>query len=251
MVFGKESELSNDSNQTGGISLLEDNRRLHKSGRSNEFCHLKEGADYHHEEDELFEIIEDILEKFRKKPSGFGGRFDSDASIAVHEYLKINPVIASDRGFWRWLSFVDGIYKHIHFRYSKPGSDSLVVPRHYYGMGRVHESMFGYLWLRANCVYDHDREDPYEIARIGNVVDLWLSHIIRVDYGSIPAMARAFIRFCEVEKKLSILRTRSLAKEVLRRSSTRVMEIMTEDECFDFLEELWREKKKWNIKLEA
>ena len=53
-------------------------------------------------------------------------------------------------------------------------------------MGRVHESMFGYLWLRANCVYDRDRKDPYEIARIGNVVDLWLSHIIRVDYGSIP-----------------------------------------------------------------
>ena len=74
---------------------------------------------------------------------------------------------------------MDGIYKHIHFRYSKPASDSLVVPRHYYD-GRVHESMFGYLWLRANCVYDRDRKDPYEIARIGNVVDLWLSHIIRV-----------------------------------------------------------------------
>ena len=164
---------------------------------------------------------------------------------------KINPVIASDRGFWRWLSFVDGIYKHIHFRYSKPGSDSLVVLGHYYGMGRVHESMLGYLWLRANCVYDRDRKDPYEIARIGNVVDLWLSHIIRVDKGSIPAMARAFIRFCEVEKKLSILQTRSLAKEVLRRSSTTIMEIMTEDECIDFLEELLKERKKWNIKLET
>ena len=44
--------------------------------------------------------------------------------------------------------FVDGIYEHIHFRYSKPGSDSLVVPRHYYGMEEF-ESMFGYLWFKA------------------------------------------------------------------------------------------------------
>ena len=220
-------------------------------GDLNKFVTLKEGADYKHVEDELFNIIDDVLERFREKPNGFGGLFDSDASIAVHRYLKIDPVIASDRGFWRWLSFVDGIYEHIHFRYSKPGSESHVVPKHYYGMGRVHESMFGYLWLRANCVYDSERDDPYEIARIGKVVDLWLSHIIRVDYGSIPALARAFIRFCELEKKLSIPEVRSLAKEVLRRSSTRVMELMTEDECFDFLEELWRERKKWNIKLEA
>ncbi len=108
--------------------------------------------------------------------------------------------------------------------------------------------MYGYLWLRANCAFDPGREDdPYEIVKMGNNVDLWLSHVIRVDYGSVPSMARAFIRFSAKDPGLDTPSSRSLAKEVLRRYSTMIFEIMSEEQCYEFLRDLWSKSQEWTL----
>jgi hypothetical protein len=197
-------------------------------------------------ENDLYSAISEQVHLYEKREIGYGGRFDSELSIVVHETLKLDPIIAGDAGFWRWLSFSEDLHEFVTLRYSQINANRLEPARkYYYGLGSIHESMYAYLWLRANCVFDDNRQDPYEVARMGKNVDLWLSHIIRVDYGSVPEMARAFIRFCTIEPGLDTPSSRMLSKEVLRRYTTTIFELMEEKECMEFLDNLWKRRGEW------
>ncbi len=128
----------------------------------------------------LWEIVEG-LEQGRNS----GLEFERIAAPELHEHLSLSQVSAADAGFWRWLTFSSGgdLAALVKWRY---GRNDKSTPKKYFGMGNVKESMYGYLWLRANAVYAPSRPDPYESCRRGDV-DLWQSHIVRVDFGSVPA----------------------------------------------------------------
>ena len=210
----------------------------------------KEGGDVNRElvvdlSDVLFSTVQSVGRK-----RGFQAEFDRIVAAEVHSRLSLSPIVAGDPGFWRWLTFSnDGDFASlVDWRYG--GGEELVARAKYFALGRIKESMYGYLWLRADAVYDMALDDPYEFCRYGDV-DIWQSHIVRVDFGSVPSMARSFIRFVHPEpgvQRLSREEYRALASELTRRNASILFELFDDVDSLDFVKELWKEKDSWMLK---
>ena len=130
-------------------------------------------------------------------------------SSLVHRHLGLNPIVAGDAGFWRWLTFSgEGeLADLVDWRY--PGQDSGHAREQYFGLGQMKEGMYAYLWLCAQSVWDPTLEDPYELSRRGDV-DVWQSHVVRIDFGSVPQLARAFIRFVFPDEETAVSAPRTI-----------------------------------------
>lgn len=198
---------------------------------------------------DLCNLLWEVVQREKKGRSGWGMRFERSAAAIVHERLNLSPVVAGDPKFWRWLTFAAGgeLAELVDWRYKKGETES--APERYYGFGKSKEGLYGYLWLCADTVYDPTLEDPYELTRRGDV-DVWQSHIVRIDFGSVPQFARAFIRFVfpsEDEKPLSRDEYRQLAKELTRRNASMSFELLDEEASLAFVDEVWRERAEWEI----
>ncbi len=196
---------------------------------------------------ELCESLWDIVEQGERGKTGWGNQFERRAASIIHEILILPPRVAGDSSFWRWLTFAaDGeLAELVDWRYGEdaPGS----AAEHYYGFDKIKRGMYGYLWLRANAVYDDTLEDSYELTRRGDV-DVWQSHIIRVDFGSVPVLSRAFIRFIfptEDEQALSREKYRKLAVELARRNAAISFELLDDHATLEFVRDVWEERRDW------
>jgi len=188
----------------------------------------------------LWEIAHD------EKP---GAKFERQVRSITHERLNLSSKTAGDPDFWRWLTFSsDGeLAELVDWRYGE-AEEAGSAKEKYFGFGKIKEGMYGYLWISADAVYDPTLEDQYELAKRGEDVDLWQSHIVRIDFGSVPQIARAFVKFVfpsEDEQQLSRDEYRRLAPELSRRNASMAYELMDEDACLAFIEEVWEERATW------
>lgn len=210
----------------------------------------KEGGDVNRE---LVVDLSDVLLSTAQnvgRKRGFQAEFDRIVAAEIHSRLSLSPIVAGDPGFWRWLTFSnDGDFASlVGWRYGP--SKEQIARASYFALGRIKESMYGYLWLRADAVYDIALDDPYEFCRYGDV-DIWQSHIVRVDFGSVPCMARSFIRFVHPElgtQRLSRDEYRALASELTRRNASILFELFDDVDALDFVRELWEERDSWMLK---
>ena len=176
-----------------------------------------------------------------------GYAFERQAASPVHQRLGLHSIVAGDAGFWRWLTFsVDGeLAQLVDWRY--PGQETGHAREQYFGFGQMKEGMYAYLWLCAQAVFDPTLEDPYELSRRGDV-DIWQSHIVRIDFGSVPQLARAFIRFVfpeEEEQFLSREQYRQLAREVTRRNASMAFELLDDSESLELIGNIWEQRGAW------
>ena len=176
-----------------------------------------------------------------------GYRFEREAATVVHERLQLLPIIAGDPGFWRWLTFtVDGqLAELVDWRY--PAQETGHARDQYFGLGQPKAGMYNYLWLCADAVVDQTLFDPYELCRRGDV-DIWQSHIVRVDFGSVPQLARAFLRFVypsDGGQVLSREEYRHLAKEITRRNAAMSFEMLDDEASLELIGEIWNERNVW------
>ena len=203
---------------------------------------------------EILRELNELAIRLREELGGrWGGEFDAQASVKLHKELNLDHEVAADPGFWRWLTFTDegsGLTL-VDLRYKSPEQPGEANAK-LYGLGRVKESMFGYLWLRANAIRENPDQD-YELASDIKAVDFWWSHIVRVEFGSVPAFARAFTRFVR-DEDLPLGKTndssvdpgyRNLAPELTRRNAISAYELMTESEAYEFIQQVWKERDEW------
>ena len=176
-----------------------------------------------------------------------GYLFERLAASLVHQRLELPSIIAGDAGFWRWLTFsVDGALTELvdwRYRNQKTGQ----TREQYFGFGQMKEGMYAYLWLCAQAVFDPTLEDPYELSRRGDV-DIWQSHIVRIDFGSVPQLARAFIRYVFPvggEQFLHREQYRQLAKEVTRRNASMAFELLDDSESLELIGDIWEQRGAW------
>ncbi len=170
-----------------------------------------------------------------------GYPFERQAASLVHRHLGLHPIIAGDAGFWRWLTFsADGeLAELVDWRY--PKRETGHAREQYFGFGLLKDGMYAYLWFCAQSVLEPDLEDPYELSRRGDV-DVWQSHVVRIDFGSVPQLARAFIRFVfpnEGTQYLSREQYRQLAKEVTRRNASMAFELLDDSESLELIRDIW------------
>jgi hypothetical protein len=152
-------------------------------------------------------------------PTNKGKEFEGPASALVHKELQICPRTAGNREFWLWLTFVaaDGAYADIvDWRF---GTQESIDPVNF-GIARrsaMWEGLFARLWLRGNIGFDAASQDPYRIAKKGDI-DIWRSHIIRTEYGRCKPVAHALLNYQypdgTSEKPLSVKELRELAKKL-------------------------------------
>ncbi len=176
-----------------------------------------------------------------------GYSFERQAASLVHQRLELPSIIAGDAGFWRWLTFsLDGdLGQLVDWRY--PAQETGHAREQYFGLRQMKAGMYAYLWLCAQAVFDSTLEDPYELSRRGDV-DIWQSHIVRIDFGSVPQLARAFIRFVFPEEGEQLLRReqyRELAKEVTRRNASMAFELLDDSESLQLISDIWEQRGAW------
>lgn len=182
--------------------------------------------------------------------------FDSQCAPLIHSCLRLPPTIAGDADFWRWLTFAQGCFgaEIVDRRYGKDASDGELCPGRpvYYGIKLMKKGMFAKLWICANMMYVESAAKPYDGIEYADV-DLWDSHVIDIDYGSSPVMARAFVKVVrdmkmsrgEPNNPDSPAGFRDLAKEIRRRHATIAIELFNDAEARRWVEEVWSERALW------
>ena len=114
------------------------------------------------------------------------------------------------------------------------------------------KGMFAKLWICAASMYRPNQTDPYEGLDYMDV-DLWDSHIIDPDYGSVPEMARAFVlvvrdRGIPRDARGStdeIAGYRQLAREIRRRYPTTAFELFDDEAAYAWVDALWVDREAW------
>ena len=187
--------------------------------------------------------------------------FDTQCAPIVHETLKLPARIAGDGDFWRWLTYTQGNWgaEIVDWRYGGGrGKSATAVGMElkarpvYYGLGLLKKGMFAKLWLCADRMHIKGAPVMYDGINYADV-DLWDSHVIDVDYGSVAAMARAFVK---VVRDLSLPRGspnspetppgyRDLAKEIRRRQATVAFELLDDSDAREYVKAVWNERKSW------
>ena len=193
-----------------------------------------------------------------------GMYFDRRAAVLVHKVLNLSPAIAGDIGFWRWLTFrgdaesLDGVLIVDH-RYPNKNHDMGFANKSHYGVtSQKKDIYFNFLWLRANAAFDKCAANPYHLQEIGDV-DVWDSHIVGVNLGSIPNFARAFLKVVDklkIERGMDDKKARArglppeigyrkLASMITHKQASSALELFSEPEAIEFIEELWNSRDKW------
>ena len=186
--------------------------------------------------------------------------FDGQCAPLVHRTLGLQPIVAGDAEFWRWLTFSQGGYGAgvVDRRYGGPGRkpswsspDGPARPV-YYGLEDLKKGMFAKLWICANVMHIAEARDPYDGIDYPDV-DLWDSHVIDINFGSSAVMARAFVKVVrdmgiprgDAKKPAVPAGFRDLAKEIRRRQATIVFEMFDDATARRWLEELWEDRESW------
>lgn len=166
---------------------------------------------------------------------GQGGSFEANASPVVHRALSIPPEVAGNGGFWRWMTFygADGdLLRIVNWRFADRPEESRVAAANF-GIENTWEGLFARLWWRGAIGHDPEAEEAYRIARLGDM-DLWRSHILRVEYGRCENLSRNLIRYMypnEGRRRImSVKKLRELAKQLRILDATYAFEVMTDDQ---------------------
>lgn len=186
--------------------------------------------------------------------------FDSQCAPLLHSRLRLPTRIAGDADFWRWLTFAHGCHgaEVVDWRYrprSAGDGEQRAARRVYYGLEAMKKGMFAKLWICANMMFVEGADDPYDGIEYADV-DLWDSHVIDIDYGSSPVMARAFVKAVrgmklprgEPNDPDGPAGFRDLAKEIRRRHATVAIELFDDAEAREWVEEVWDERRLWSGK---
>jgi hypothetical protein len=169
------------------------------------------------------------------------GLFEAEAAVIMHQMLPMDDALA-DPEFWIWFATTPGA-SVIRRRYpstaTKPFPDRLN-----FTSPNARETLFYRLWLRGFLAHDPALEDPYELARCGDV-DFWRSHVFRQMSTEMPAMLAAFVRFQYPsgpagERRLSQLEIRTLVKQIKRACSNIVVECFELADAQRLVENEWK-----------
>jgi len=167
------------------------------------------------------------------------GLFESQACVLLHSSLAITSQAAADAGFWRWLS-LGPLLPLIQLRHES------LRPEHV-GLGSPWDALLSRLWYRADLSFDSDEDDPYALAKLGDL-DFWRSHVLRADYSACRPLLRALLRFqfpehdqCRPRLKPSGSSEdgmRALAKRIKLRHAVVAFELLDEEQCMRELQVL-------------
>jgi hypothetical protein len=205
-----------------------------------ELSHIPEPiAELSHLEDGGIRLLETYGDGISK---GQDSKFEGEVGILLHRTLQNRLDLVSLRDFWIRLSLLD-LVDLVLLRHPGGRGGARLAAADNFALGTPRNGFLFRAWLRADIGYDPTMGDPYYIARLGDDVDFWRSHILRVDYGGCRVFGRTFIRFvmdseAPYYRALERQEMRALAKTVNRRYNTIPLNVLSEDESVELLNKL-------------
>ena len=170
--------------------------------------------------------------------------FEAAACEVVHRELPLPPSVASDPGFWRWITFGacdDELCRLVDWRF---GSQRSIADVNYGIASRANiwEGLYARLWLRGHLGHSSSGGDPYDVARRGDM-DIWRSHILRQEFGRCRKLARALVcyqypagRAASRRGRLRVQHLRDLAKRLRILHASVSFEILDYDAVYAIVE---------------
>lgn len=175
----------------------------------------------------------------RCKGSNKSAIFEAEGSAIVHSAMPHLPAyVATDPEFWMWLTFIPCDGKFADLVVQRFGKAAKSVN---FSLGPLPESLYFRLWWRGSRGSDNN----YDIAKRGDI-DLWRSHIIRIESPMSDMMLKAFIKTIMPEPnqvKVPLKQTiiRALAVKVTARHASCAYETLSEDQCLALVNSLLQE----------
>lgn len=192
-------------------------------------------------------------------------RFEARAAELMHRGLTESPALA-DPEFWIWCSVSAGA-KLIARRYPLK-SDGLspesmgtrgeeddemggrkkviswIPDKANFFSASARETLFYRLWIRGRLGFVEGADDPYELARCGDV-DFWRSHIFRQMSLESAALRVEFIRFqfpdgADGKPRLSQSQIRKLIKRIRRAAANVVVDAFNDEQAGEFIMRQWQ-----------
>ena len=163
--------------------------------------------------------------------------FDADLSVLLHREMPLPLLIASNKGFWIWISF-KFFGDLIDWRHEKPGK--VAHPRNY-GLANKFDGYIARLWYRAE-LSKSEGLDPYELT-VRGIEDFWASMVMRRRYAGSRELTRALIRFQypgsrNARGHLGLDKLREMYKRLQRLNATVALEALSESEASELLQNL-------------
>ena len=185
------------------------------------------------DDDEVASVAQDVLKLLQNSKEGRSkdADFEREACVLLRQRLEPSPSEIAERGFWVRLSlkYFSDVIRERH-----PWGDS--GPRfENYGLKGRFEGLILRLWMRGHLGFSPGDANPFYYARLGDV-DMWRSHVLRVDHGSCIAVSRAFLKLCfdptpGTHSVLSTGEIRQLAKRLRRLHALSPFELMSQDQA--------------------
>ena len=195
-------------------------------------------------------IVEDLQEAANRVmatfPASLGrqdaGDFESALVEPLHRTLRIDPMQAADREFWIWLS-VRHFFDLVQYRH---GDGERLANEANFGLRGKWDGLLCRVWFRAEIAFDSNRDDPYELAKLGDQ-DFWRSHVLRVRFGACRSLVKALVEFQYPDGSAGKARLktadkdtgiRMLAKLLRRTHATRALELYARADAHSLLAEI-------------
>ena len=161
--------------------------------------------------------------------------FDAELAVQLHDSCSLPLAGAADLGYWRWLT-INHARDLVEFRH---GENAGLAN---YGIGRQWDNLLMRSWFRAELSRDETLEDPYSLTKRGGS-DFWASGVVRHRYSSARNMVRDLVRFQfeigdPLNGRLNTVRIRELYKRIRLIQASVSLELLTDAECDELLEEL-------------
>jgi len=187
------------------------------------------------------ELVEDLIALIESADNY--ARFEAAAGVMIHRKLPFDLAL-SDPEFWTWFAVEPG-RELVLARYREteaspiPGRNNFTSPS-----GK--ETLFYRLWLRSDLAYDSNAEDPYWLAKYGDI-DFWRSHVFRQLFAEHRPLVAAFARFQYPDgpeggarlKGKNQSHIRALVKYLKRALANVDAGLMDEDRAMTFIENQW------------
>ena len=172
----------------------------------------------------------------RSRQSKDRDMFEGQASGRLHSSLQDTPIgILDDPGFWRYLT-LKYYWWLVSWRQEPAFSHKQISDFGKYIDGSTPtECVLLRMYLRGQITSEGN---TYPLAdKLPRSADFWRSHVVRVQTGSMPEIARALARE-QAERKMSTEPLRSLARSLNRLSTNVVLYGYDREEAEDLIKDL-------------
>jgi len=196
----------------------------------------------------------ELAENLHLDPNLNNSKFDAKAAKLFFKESNIQKNWARDPDFWRWVVFTEYSFgaSLIDRRFGSIESKGSAFQK-YYQFGRISDGFFSNIWIRANSIFKENDDQPFKFLEFEDL-NFW-NYVLGGELVTYTNVIRSLIKLID-KYNISVgdpqdintdIGYRDIFMEIRRRSTNTALDVFSEEQAFQFLEDLWGEKYLWSL----